>query len=70
MSEIIYEEIVDSDSVIVHIKRGKITRCRDCKWWQDNNNGYPVADCKWNREETPDADDFCSCGERREEGEE
>lgn len=46
MSEIIYEEIVDSDSVICHIKRGEIIRCRDCKWWQDNNNGYPVADCK------------------------
>lgn len=39
--------------------------CKDCVYWQDNNGGYPHKDCKWGCEETPDADDFCSYGERR-----
>lgn len=42
-----------------------VVRCKDCIYWQDNNNGYPHKDCKWVCEETPDADDFCSYGERR-----
>jgi hypothetical protein len=43
-----------------------VVRCRDCKYWQDNNGGYPHQDCKWNANETPDEDDYCSCGERKE----
>lgn len=39
--------------------------CRDCRYWQDNNNGYPHPDCRWNRDETPDAFDFCSEGVRK-----
>lgn len=42
-----------------------VVHCKDCIYWQDNNNGYPHKDCKWVCEETPDADDFCSYGERR-----
>lgn len=44
----------------------EVVRCKDCKYWQDNNGGYPNPDCRWNEQETPDADDFCSFGERRE----
>lgn len=43
----------------------EVVRCKDCKYWQDNNGGYPHRDCKWNQYETPDPDDFCSGGERR-----
>ena len=43
-----------------------VARCKDCKYWQDNNDGYPHEECRWGREETPDANDFCSYGERRE----
>ena len=43
-----------------------VIRCKDCKYWQDNNGGYPNPDCRWNEQETPDADDFCSFAERRE----
>lgn len=43
-----------------------VVRCKDCLYWQDNNGGYPHKDCKWNENETPDATDYCSCGERRE----
>lgn len=43
----------------------EIVRCKDCRYYQDNNGGYPHDDCKWNADETPDGDDFCSCAERR-----
>ena len=39
--------------------------CKDCKYWQDNNGGYPNPNCKWNAEETPDADDYCSGAESK-----
>ena len=42
-----------------------IVRCKDCEYWQDNNGGYPHEECRWGKEETPDADDFCSWGERK-----
>lgn len=43
----------------------EVVRCKDCKYWQDNNGGYPHEECRWGHEETPDADDFCSYGERK-----
>lgn len=44
-----------------------VVRCKDCRYYQDNNGGYPNADCKWCMDETPDADDYCSCGERKDD---
>ena len=41
-----------------------VVRCKDCKYWQDNNDGYPHEECRWGHGETPDANDFCSYGER------
>lgn len=43
-----------------------VVRCIDCKYWQDNNDGYPHEECRWGHGETPDANDFCSHGERKE----
>ena len=45
----------------------EVVRCKDCKYWQDNNGGYPHNECKWCGNETPDDVDYCSCGERMEE---
>lgn len=42
-----------------------VVRCQDCKYWQDNNDGYPHEECRWGHGETPDANDFCSYGERK-----
>lgn len=42
-----------------------VVRCKDCEYWQDNNDGYPHEECRWGHGETPDANDFCSYGERR-----
>lgn len=44
----------------------EVIRCKDCRYWQDNNGGYPNPDCPWGKEETPDADDYCSFAERKE----
>ena len=43
----------------------EIVRCKDCRYWQDNNGGYPNPECPWGKEETPDPDDYCSFGERK-----
>lgn len=43
-----------------------VVRCKDCKYWQDNNDGYPHEECRWGGNgETPDANDFCSYGEQK-----
>ena len=42
----------------------EVVRCADCKYWQDNNGGYPHEECRWGKGETPDPDDYCSFGER------
>lgn len=46
----------------------EILRCKNCRYWQDNNGGYPHEDCKWKADETPDPDDYCSFAKRRVEG--
>lgn len=48
------------------IEQPEIIRCRDCRYWQDNNGGYPHDECRWNKDETPNEDDYCSYAERRE----
>ena len=45
----------------------KVVRCKDCRFYQDNNGGYPNMNCRWIDDETPNADDFCSYGERMED---
>lgn len=48
---------------IEKMQKVEIVRCKDCKYHQDNNGGYPNSECRWGHNETPDADDFCSYGE-------
>ena len=43
----------------------EVVRCKDCRYWQYNNGGYPNEECRWREDETPDADDFCSYGKRK-----
>ena len=45
----------------------EVVRCKDCKYYQDNNGGYPHEECRWRMDETPNADDYCSYGERKDE---
>ena len=48
------------------VSEGELVRCKNCKYWQDNNGGYPHDACKWDAGETPDPDDYCSGAERKE----
>lgn len=58
--------LIDSISKLPAADVAPVVRCKDCKYWQDNNDGYPHEECRWGHGETPDANDFCSYGERKE----
>lgn len=45
----------------------EVVRCKDCIYWQDNNGGYPHEECRWGHDETPNEDDYCSYGERKDD---
>lgn len=47
------------------IGREQVILCKDCRYWQGNNGGYPHPECRWGNDETPDADDYCSFAERK-----
>ena len=46
--------------------REMVVVCKDCRFWQGNNGGYPHPECRWGYDETPDEDDYCSFAERLE----
>ena len=58
--------LIDSISKLPAADVVPVVRCKDCKYWQDNNDGYPHEECRWGHGETPDANDFCSYGEQKE----
>lgn len=51
----------------------KVVRCGHCEWWRCNPNTKEYGVCKKvsydDFEVVMDSDDFCSYGERREDGE-
>lgn len=64
------EDVIISRKSLEELKQldvVEVVRCKDCRYYQDNNGGYPNADCKWCKDETPDANDYCSCGERKDD---
>ena len=67
----IYREAILAVKSILHsakpVDAVPVVRCRECKYWQDNNDGYPHQECRWGNYETPDPDDYCSYGERSKE---
>lgn len=63
---VIWRDVCDAIFEAPTIDAVPVVRCKDCIYYQDNNGGYPNADCKWCKDETPDANDYCSCGERNE----
>ena len=72
LSQYPFEKVVNCVSIIEELPSAQpeIIRCKDCRYYQDNNDGYPHINCKWDANETPDADDFCSGAERREQHDE
>lgn len=59
------ESVLEYAEYLPTVDAVPVTRCKDCKYWQDNNDGYPHEECRWGHGETPDENDFCSYGERR-----
>lgn len=53
-----------------HKKFVEVVRCKDCKWYAPNNEGSWIG-CAFDTrhpDDVPKADDFCSYGERKENG--
>lgn len=74
--EVLHDNTYDNDTVNYYlgwiddaptIDAVPVVRCGGCMYYQDNNDGYPHEECRWGYGETPDADDYCSYGERKEE---
>ena len=53
-------------SALRPVSREQVILCKDCRYWQRNNGGYPHLEFRWGNDETPDADDYCSFAERME----
>ena len=51
-------------SALRPVSREQVILCKDCRYWQGNNGGYPHPECRWGHDETPDEDDYCSFAER------
>ena len=48
----------------------EVVRCKDCKWYAPNNEGSWIG-CAFDTrhpDDVPKADDFCSYGERKDNG--
>ena len=61
----LFDKDADALSLIENATTNEVVTCGDCKYYQDNNGGYPHDYCHWREDETPEPDDFCSLGERR-----
>ena len=61
-----YELFKAGLSALRPVSREQVILCKDCRYWQGNNGGYPHPECRWGNDETPDADDYCSFAERKE----
>ena len=57
-----WDEIIDALENVSNADVSSVVRCKNYKYWQDNNDGYPHEECRWGHGETPDANDFCSYG--------
>ena len=62
--------VADIDT-IPRVDAVEVVRCRDCKWFAENNGGewygcWLFSVILENEQEAPREDDFCSCGKRKE----
>ena len=66
-------QAIDEQTIIDAIQ---VVRCKDCTYWQDQKEGVvevPICkyDCRWDKKGVVivmGADDYCSHGERKEDG--
>jgi len=56
------------------IEAVSVVRCKECKYWIGHiadDDGFDGEDeCRWRDSEAPNADDYCSYGERKEKRDE
>lgn len=64
----IADYLVFAQSMLTDVPETEVVRCKECRWWivamDENNSDEDYLKCsmdKW-----PNADDFCSYGERSE----
>ncbi len=68
-----WEEIEEAINTVPAADVVPVVRCKDCKWFVDNNGGEWYG-CKMFQvvritpEDAPKPDDFCSYGERKDGG--
>lgn len=68
-----WEEIEEAINAAPAADVAPVVRCKDCKWFVDNNGGEWYG-CKMFQvvritpEDAPKPDDFCSYGERKDGG--
>lgn len=68
-----WEEIEEAINTAPAADVAPVVRCKDCKWFVDNNGGEWYG-CKMFQvvritpEDAPKPDDFCSYGERKDGG--
>ena len=60
------QEVIDGIDEAPTVDAVEVVRCKDCKNWQQSVDGITKW-CSVMRGRETKYDDFCSCGERREE---
>ena len=54
-----------AESILKEVAETDIVRCKECRYYIDNMPEDSTDDeCRWRSEEQPNADDYCSYGER------
>lgn len=70
LSSVDEDTILDLVDSVPTVDAVPVVRCKDCKWFADNNDGdwfgcWLFQTIQIIPEDTPKPDDFCSYGERR-----
>ena len=64
---VVYKDDIENAPTVDAVE---VVRCKDCKWFADNNNGewygcWLYNTILSNERDKPGRDDFCSYGERK-----
>ena len=73
-TELVGDELAGNEVRVVAEWQGELVRCKDCRWWSgsvtaSHNNHLCKRALDQNVDYWTRGDDYCSYGERREDGE-
>ena len=57
-------KVKTGDRRTIEIEQRDLVMCRECKYWNGNNDGKRAPECRWREDEIPDFDDYCSWGKK------